>query len=193
MIAQIKGGVVLKENNSLVVITAGGVGYKLFVTDNLLSEISLGDLILLWTHLAVRENALNLYGFKEKTDLEFFEMIVNNISGIGPKKAIGILSVASVETIKRAVRAGDSSYLTKVAGIGQKNAEKIVLELRDKLSKMSENETEKNFSQDGDLLDAIVSLGYSQSQARTAIQKIPENMVGVNERIKEALKILSGK
>lgn len=190
MIGQITGSVSAKGDNFLIVQTNSGVGYKVFGTTDLITTTNAGQEISLFTHLAVRENSLDLYGFLQREDLSFFELIINSISGIGPKKALSILSVAPVQTIRQAVISGDSSYLTKVSGIGQKNAEKIVLELKDKLGKVETNEITENLNQDQDVLEAIVALGYSSNQARDVLRKISKTTSSVNEKIKEALKIL---
>ena len=135
MIGKISGKVVHKDLN-FIILDASGVGYKIFVPPDTLAKViaSKEGRVSLWTHLAVRENALDLYGFSDKKELDFFEMLIG-ISGIGPKSALAILGIASVDIIRSAVSSGDTTYLTKVSGIGRKNAEKIVLELKDKLSK----------------------------------------------------------
>ena len=142
----------------------------------------------LWTHLHVRENALELYGFLEYAELEFFEMLIQ-ISGIGPKSALGVLSVAAIDTLKKAISSGETSYLTKVSGIGRKTAEKIILELREKLGDLSEA-GKTMLKGEQDVLGALESLGYSVNEAREALRHIPENIEGTNNRIKEALKNL---
>src|SRR3989338_2246637 len=134
MIRQITGKIAYAADN-FVILEAGGVGYKVVATADTLAAIETkGKSATLWTHLAVRENAMDLYGFLSKKDLDFFELMLT-ISCIGPKKAMGILSAASFETIRKAVATGDPSYLQKISGIGKKNAEKIILELKDKLPK----------------------------------------------------------
>jgi Holliday junction DNA helicase RuvA len=109
------------------------------------------------------------------------------VSGIGPKGALAVLGVASLETLKKAIGTGDISYLTKISGIGRKTAEKIVIELRDKIGK--EN-SDGSLQEELDALEALKSLGYSQHEAREALKKIPAE-TNTNKKIKEALKILS--
>ncbi len=190
MIGTLKGTVQYKDLHSLIV-DVSGVGYKVSVTTDSALDAMPGDPITLWTYLAVRENALDLYGFKDKENLEVFELLIT-ISGIGPKTALGILNVASIDMLKQAVAEDDISYLTRVSGIGKKNAEKIVLELRDKLVTTS---TEKglNLRAEGDALEALVSLGYSERDAREALKKIPKEIENTSERVKQALKLLSTK
>ena len=116
-----------------------------------------------------------------------------NVSGIGPKGALTILSIASIETLKRAISTGDVGYLTKISGIGKKTAEKIVLELREKIAEKIKGEKGEIFLQEElDSLEALRSLGYSQTEARAALKKV--SLSGdVNTKIREALKILGGK
>src|SRR3989338_6628286 len=137
MIGSIKGKIILKTEKFLIVET-GGVGYKISVSVDTLSKIKKSnDEILLWIHTHVREDILDLYGFLDRQELEFFEMLIN-VSGIGPKGALAILGIASIETLKKAIGTSDTSYLTKISGIGKKTAEKIIIELRDKVGEETE-------------------------------------------------------
>ena len=122
MIAQLTGIVTHKDGGSIILDVAG-VGYRIFVSPDTLEQLheQKEDSASLFTHLSVRENALDLYGFLEQEELHFFEMLIS-ISGIGPKSALAILSIADIQTMKQAILSGDSSYLTKVSGIGIKNA-----------------------------------------------------------------------
>ena len=188
MIASISGTIRHKGMHHLVVDVAG-VGYKIFVTTDTALEREVGESVFLWTHLAVRETALDLFGFSEREDVETFELLIT-ISGIGPKTALGILNVASPTMLRQAVASDDTSYLTKVSGIGKKNAEKIVLELRDKLVTTADDKR-SDLRSEGDALEALVSLGYSERDAREALKQIPKEIEGTSERVKQALKNLS--
>lgn len=188
MIAHLEGKVKMKSERFLI-IDVNGISYKVFTTPQTLKKAPKKDeLFSLWTHLHVRENALELYGFEEYQEMEFFEMLIQ-ISGIGPKSAIGIMSVAPLDTLKRAISSSETSYLTKVSGIGRKTAEKIVLELREKLGEL-EGQLSGMFKEDQDVLSALESLGYSRQEARETLKQIPETIQGTGQRIKEALKIL---
>jgi holliday junction DNA helicase RuvA len=188
MIASLSGVVRHKDLNSLV-IDIGGVGYRVAVTSEVAAEATLSQPIFLWTHLAVRETALDLFGFQDQDTLEMFNLL-NTISGIGPKTALGILNAASSVTLRQAVGTGDTSYLTRVSGIGKKNAEKIVLELKDKLH-FTDVERSVDARSEGDALEALVSLGYAERDAREALKKVPKEASGASERVKAALKLLS--
>lgn len=186
MISRLKGAVEHKDEK-FIVIEVGGVGYKVFVNYELLKSLKEGEKVALWTHLAVRENALDLYGFQEKEELEFFELLIS-ISGIGPKTALGILNAATIPTLKKAVSSEDTTPLIKVSGIGKKIAEKIILELKGKFGKESSDEI--SLKDEMDSLEALKSLGYSQNEAREALKQVDKNITSANERIKRALKIL---
>ena len=147
-------------------------------------------MISLKTHLAVRETSLDLYGFLNADELEFFEMLIS-ISGIGPKSGLAILSVTDVSTLKTAVSSGDSSYLTKVSGIGRKSAGKIIIELQDKLGTIDNKSDSDQMRDEMETLEALQALGYSIREAREAMKKISKTATNSSERIKEALKILS--
>lgn len=189
MIAQLTGGIVF-TGERYVVLDVGGVGYKVYLSmENLRLVAKEKGKVRLWTHLAVREDAMDLYGFIEKSELEFFELLIG-ISGIGPRSALGILSIAPVENIKKAVSSGDGSYLTKVSGIGRKTAEKIILELRDKLGSFTYIGGIPELKEEADAIEALQSLGYSQHEAREAIKKVSHDISGTGKRVKEALKLL---
>lgn len=192
MIARIEGTIIY-ITDKFVVVDVAGVGYKVFTTTDTLSSVILGDHSLFWTYMAVRENSLDLYGFTTHDEMAFFELLLD-VSGIGPKSALSILAVASIDTLKRAIATGDTSYLNKVSGIGKKTAEKIVIELRDKLhAHKGEEGAPSMLRGESDIIEALKSLGYSQVEARDTLKQIPHTIEGTNARIKEALKILGGK
>ena len=131
MIGYLEGTIrAVRENHCILV--AGGVGYKIFATKETLARLEADTQASLWTYLAVRESALDLYGFPAPEEHASFELLLT-VSGIGPKSALGILDAASSETLRDAISSGNAAYLTSVSGIGKKTAEKIVLELKDKV------------------------------------------------------------
>jgi Holliday junction DNA helicase RuvA len=187
MISHITGEVLLKGDR-FAIIDVSGVGYKVYISIDTMRMVgNKGEKVSLWTYLAVRENALDLYGFIDNAEVELFELLIG-ISGVGPKSALAIMGVAPLDTLKTAIASGDTSYLTKVSGIGKKNAEKIVLELRDKLGILKNESAEGVMREESDVVDALQTMGYSVSEAREALKQVPQEVSGTSARIKEALK-----
>jgi Holliday junction DNA helicase RuvA len=187
MIGSIKGKIILKTDK-FAVIEANGVGYKISVSPDFLTKAKEDAEVFLWIHSHIREDSFDLYGFLDYEELEFFEMLIN-VSGIGPKGALTILSVATIDTLKRAIKTSDLPYLTKISGIGKKTAEKMVIELRDKIGVIN---TEGNLRDELDALEALKSLGYSQNEAREAIKDLPADM-DTSTKVRNALKVLGRK
>ena len=153
------------------------------------ANISKSETVTFWTHLVVREDALDLYGFLTKEDMDFFELLIS-ISGIGPKTALGILNVTTVSILKRAVSSGDTSHLTKVSGIGKKNADKIVLELKGKFGADGNEQDGTTLKEEIDALEALKSLGFEHKAAREALKDLPGEITSTSDRVKAALKVL---
>jgi Holliday junction DNA helicase RuvA len=183
MIIHLKGKVIHKEDK-YIVLDINGIGYKVFGTFETIESGHVGQDKSLWVHHAVREDAEDLFGFITKEELDFFEMLIG-ISGIGPRTALGILNVTTVSALKKAVASNDTSHLTKVSGIGKKNADKIVLELKGKFDK---EDITGGFKEEVDALEALKSLGYSHNDAREALKSVKS--IDTTDKIKEALKIL---
>ncbi|OHA79773.1 MAG: Holliday junction DNA helicase RuvA [Candidatus Yonathbacteria bacterium RIFCSPHIGHO2_01_FULL_51_10] len=183
-------GVVAFKGDRFIILEAGPVGYKVHVTLERLRTIPReGEgSVSLWIHTVVREDALDLYGFGDRSELDLFEKLIG-ISGVGPKSALSILSMAPVETLRRAISSGDTTYLTKVSGIGRKIAEKIVIELKETLGFREENGI-AGLAGEIDAIEALEALGYSQREARDALSGVPKDIVDASARIKEALKLL---
>lgn len=187
MIAQLRGEVT-HSGIGYIILDVGGIGYRVEATADALQKLrKKNGEITLWTHLAIRETAHNLYGFLTEEDLLFFEMLIA-ISGIGPKSALGILSLADAKTLRSAISHGDTSYLTRVSGIGKRNAEKIVLELRDKLGTLEADETHPK--EQADMYEVLRALGYGAKEARDAMSGVSEDITDAGERIRIALKKL---
>lgn len=168
-----------------IILNVSGIGYGINITNSYQQTIKSGQDVSIYIHHVVRENMEDLYGFGDKEELQFFNLLLN-ISGIGPKSAMGIINSAPIETIKEGVASGDVSHLTKVSGIGKKSAEKIIIELRDKLGDLDLH-TNSNFKGSSEAIEALTSLGYSERDARQAIQKIDKNLK-TEDMVKEALK-----
>lgn len=187
MISLLEGKIELK-GEKFAIINVAGVGYRVFAGLETLQKIpEKGSNVKLWTFQSVRENALELYGFLHFAELELFETLLS-VPGIGPKGGLGVLNIAPVDTLKKAIAAGDTSYLTRVSGIGRKTAEKIVLELKEKMAGRGVTVEAPELKEEADALEALVSLGYSPREAREALAQIPSEIVSVEKRVKEVLK-----
>lgn len=187
MIGYLEGGVRALRATYCIVL-AGGVGYKVFTTKEALANLNTDTTVAFWTYLAVREDILDLYGFVLEEELRFFTLLLT-VSGIGPRSALGILDIATVENLRSAISSGNAGYLTSVSGIGKKTAEKIVLELRDKVG-LGVDGSGAALSGDVDTLDALRALGYSAQEAREALRKVHTDIENSNERLREALRML---
>ena len=195
MIDQISGKII-SINDNYVVLEVGGLGIKVNISANFASKLVNEDLITLVTYLNVREDALDLYGFKNESERNLFLMLIS-ISGIGPKLAVSILSGVELDELKSNILSGDIKSLTSIPGVGAKTAKRIIIELKDKLSKTTTTELgfEDNFGSkiSKDVLSALVGLGYSESVATEVIKKInpAKSNRSIESLIKEALKILN--
>ncbi len=186
MIAHLSGNI-LSMNDTSLILVVGGMGYRVHVPQEILLRTAPGEELALHTHLAVRETAMELFGFLEEHDLHLFELLIS-VSGIGPRSALQILNLAPAEVLIPGIKKGDTTHLTKVSGIGAKSAQKIVLELKDKLEGFSFAEASED---DADVLDALSALGYSLAEAREALKAVPKDAATPQERIKAALSALS--
>jgi Holliday junction DNA helicase RuvA len=184
-------GVVAEKDSDYLIIEVGGIGYKVNVSPDVVAKAKEKEEISLFTYLAVRENSLDLYGFLGKGELVFFELLVS-VSGIGPKGALGVLSQATPIQLETSITTGDCSILTKVSGIGEKTAERIILELKNKIGKISslQGSARKDSNVDVETMEALLALGYSQRDAQEALREIGSKTKNVNEKVKRALKIL---
>ena len=189
MIGYIEGEVIHKEDRVLIV-KSGAVGYMVSATPELISSFALGEQAALWTHLAVREDALDLYGFSSRDELGLFRLLIG-ISGIGPKSALGVLSLADVKTLAHAIGSRDSGYLTKVSGIGKKLAEKIILELSDKVEALAKNAEVS--SAETEAIDALESLGYTPRDTREIVRTLAKEHSASQDIIRRALQTLGGR
>jgi Holliday junction DNA helicase RuvA len=184
-------GKIINKGQGFVILKVNDVGYKIFINSVQYIELDIGQTAELYIHQHVREDALSLYGFKTMEELEMFELLLS-ITGIGPKSALGVISIASVTELKEYIVQGDPTLLTKVSGIGKKTAERVVLELREKVRCLAGTGTGRtgDVSIKGDEIDALMALGYSMSQAREALGAVNSGVKDSGERIREALKKL---
>lgn len=198
MIATLNGKLIIKELG-YVVVECGGVGFKCFVTQKTAASIGkIGDTVLLYTHLAVREDALDLYGFEDLQELEVYKLITS-VSGVGAKIGLAVLSEFSADKVMLFIASGDSKSLTAASGVGIKLAQRIVLELKDKVGTFTSKDAGIDLNSVGnatvntsskEAVEALVSLGYSQSEASLAVGRLDPSLT-TNELIKLALKSLA--
>lgn len=181
-------GTVISLDNEAVVIDVQGIGYKVSCPSETLLSIRVGSPIALHTHLAVRETALDLYGFSSSDTLTLFEMLLS-VSGIGPKTALGILSLAGAEALRTAIREHNPTYLVKVAGVGKKTAEKVVHELKDKAMLLGEGGEAP--IRDTETIEALQAMGYTLNEAREAVKTVSPDIDDSSLRLKAALQSLS--
>lgn len=191
MLNYLKGTVLLKKERYIILTVDENTGYRLYITNQLLESISVGENISLFAYTHLREDTIELFGFSSIEELDFFERLIS-ISGVGPKIALGVLSVAPLPDIKKAIIHGDPALLQKVTSVGKKTAERIIVELKEKIT-VSEKDITSGMSitENIQLLEALAALGYRDNEIRKAIQKIPIETKELSDKIKEALKILS--
>lgn len=192
MIASLRGQLQAVRSDSLV-IDVGGVGYQVFVPRSLLEQPGhVGQPLALHTHLAVRETAIALYGFCTPEELELFSVLIG-VSGIGPRTALAALSVFSPETLRGIVAQGDATALTRIPGVGRKTAQRLVLDLRDRLGEAAAAWVPAATPADADVINALTALGYSVAEAQVAIGNLPPEASELDERILAALRYLGSR
>ncbi|MCI6859304.1 MAG: Holliday junction branch migration protein RuvA [Eubacterium sp.] len=201
MISFIKGTVAYKEEEYLVVENHG-IGYQIKTTSRMLSEISTGQEVMIYTYLYVREDALSLFGFSSKEELNTFRILLG-ISGIGPKAALSVLSTMTVEDLYYAVCSEDVKSIARTPGIGPKGARRMIIELKDKL-KLTDLESEEARTKDtdpavvmtdansvSDTIQALMALGYSNGEAFRAVHNVKDaSSMDAEQLLKEALKVI---
>lgn len=199
MIYSLRGKVIVMEPN-LAVIECAGVGYACRTTAYTLSQLAVGEETMLLTYMNVREDSVELFGFSENAELSCFKMLLS-VNGVGPKAALSILSDLSPQGFALCVAGGDSKVLTRSQGIGKKIADRIILELKDKIAKQNENIPAESYAQlsqtntimgnnMSEALSALVVLGFSNQQAQGALSGLSPDMP-VGDLVKEGLKRLS--
>jgi holliday junction DNA helicase RuvA len=187
MIASIQGKVA-STGRDHVVIVAGGIGYKVFAPYPTLERVDPATETFLHTVLIVREDSMTLFGFATTTEREIFEILLS-VNGVGPRLALAVLSTLSIDNLRNAVIGDRADILTRVPGIGKKTAQKVVIELKDKLKMGLDTAPVSAFDDvNSDVLDALVALGYSIVEAQTAIQSLPmDTPHNVEDRVRLAL------
>lgn len=181
------------------VIDCGGVGYKLTVSATTRQAVSTktGSTVRLYTYLSVREDAMELFGFATEEEEEAYELLIS-VSGVGPKAAVAILSVMTVQSLQKAVLTGDAKSIARANGVGAKIAARVVLELKDRMAKtlgVSADDLPDAVDEGGgnlnDALNALMVLGYTRSEATGALRKVASAGKSTEELIRDGLKMLS--
>ncbi len=177
MIRQIRG-TVLEVNPGSAVVEIAGFGVLVHLAGG--EGLAIGQEARLATHLTVKQDGMELYGFSDAADRDFFELVLS-VSGVGPKTALAILRKAPRQALEGAISKRDLDYLTKVAGLGRKSAEKMIVELAEKVGDHAHDDA------DGEVFDTLVALGYTEREARKALQAVPSEIIGKDARLKAAL------
>ena len=194
MIYSVSGKLALKEDG-FVVVEVGGLGIKLYASKQTIGALpaaGFGSEVKFFSHLNVKEDALDLYGFVTQEELDFFELLIS-VSGVGPKSALAILDVGPLGELSAAIKEGRPDLLTRAAGVGRKIAERVILELKAKVQSVSSGAVVEKMQTDSDLVEALTSLGYRRDEARAALGKVDAGVTGTEDRLKAALRILSTK
>lgn len=198
MLYNVKGTLTVSDVN-FIVIECGGVGFKCFTTLNTIKNIGkIGDEVNAYTYLAVREDAMDLYGFSSLAELDAFKLLIT-VSGIGPKAAVAILSELTPDKLALCIASGDAKSITKAQGVGKKTAERVVLELKDKMGTIavgaaadavSSISNVGESSNTSEAVEALVALGYSQSDAAVVVGSMDKSL-SVDDMIRLGLKQLA--
>lgn len=187
MIAHVFGKVAEKFNNS-VIIDVVGVGYEVQVALGDFEDIHLDKQVKLYTYHQVTENAENLYGFSSLAAKKLFELLIT-VQGVGPKAALAILSLGMAEQVRNAIANGDTAYIVKASGVGKKTAERVIVDLSDKVGLATKYDTHVQTELDtsDEALEALMALGYTLADANTALKDVPHDL-STAKRVTLALK-----
>jgi len=190
MIATLRGEIAQVEENALV-LEVGGVGLRVFVPNPLRTRMKAGDALQLYTHLVVREDALTLYGFESQAERELFNTLLG-VDGVGPKAALSILSLGDSEVVRNALANGDVAFITKAGGVGKRIAERVVVDLQDKVglplrTNVSLAGSSEQILHSDEALEALMALGYNLADATRALEGVSTDL-STAERVTQALK-----
>ena len=197
MIRHITGKYLFHEKGSIVVETQGGIGFRIHVADTSpVLNAREGDVVQLYTYMQVKDDGMSLFGFNDRDALTLFEQLLT-VNGVGPKAGLAIMSIGTVNQIKAFIMHKDAKSIAKAQGVGKKTAERVILELADKVSAVpiqdAEIATESAvlFSDErNNAVVALTTLGYSKAEAEEAIGHVPEDDLTIEEYIKKSLKFL---
>ena len=179
-------GTIVEKNPSIVILDVGGIGYEIGIPVSTFSKLpQIGEKVLLHTHLYIREDSHQLFGFLEEIERSLFGKIIK-VSGIGPRVGLAILSTTSPKSLVSYIEERNAEKLCQIPGIGKKTAERMIIELNGKIEAVSENTNDHE-----ELIQALLALGYSEKELRSTVSTI-EYKLTIQEKIKKALKLLSG-
>lgn len=190
MIAYLKGQVIKKTEKDIILLV-NNIGYEIYLPEKFLSDINSNQDLELFVYHKQREDAQELYGFSSYEEREFFKQLLT-VSGVGPKSAISVLSIASVSDLRTAIVSGNSDMFKRVSGIGSKTAERIIIDLKNKLGSVnfSISSSDVSGNQDLDVFEALSVLGFQDNDIRSVYNQIPKDLEKSSEKIKYALKLL---
>lgn len=192
MISYLEGKVKIKGPSYIILMTSGGVGYKVYTPISLISDSIIDQPLVIHTYTHVRDDILDLYGFSDLENLAFFELFLS-VSGIGPKLALSIFAIGSLEKIKEAIVKGDVSFFTSVPRLGKKNSQKLIIELRPKLGNLGVLDLSEDSGETKEIVDALKTFGFTQAEAKDAIKANKDADGTTSDKIRQALKYLGKK
>lgn len=187
MISYLKGKVIVLKNSQIILVV-NDIGYRVAIKNS--NNLNVDSEAELFIHEHIREDADDFYGFSTFEELELFEKLIT-VSGVGPKAGMAIMSTGSTEEIKGAIQSGNLAFFKSVSGIGAKVAVKIILELKSKISSVTNQDIVSGFDESSEVVDALVSLGYKKQELGKILAKMPSDMTNVEEKIRWVLKNLS--
>ena len=199
MIRFIRGDYLYYESGAIIVETPGGIGFRIFVSDtSSLLTASEGDEIAVYTYMQVKEDGMSLCGFADTDGLALFEQLIT-VKGVGPKAGLAIMSLGTPNQIKGAIAAGDAATISRAQGVGKKTAERVILELKDKVSAIPGEGAEEfetpaavipGSGERGEAIIALTTLGYSKKEAESAVGSVPDEGLSAEEYVRKSLKFL---
>lgn len=182
-------GTVFPQHSNPIIVMVGGVGYRVYIPENLEKNILPDKTITLFIHTHVKEDALDLYGFIERDEQVLFELLLT-VSGIGPRTAMTIVN-RGASSIQEAVASSDVSFFTSIPRVGKKNSQKIIIELKNKLGSIADLDLSDNQrGETKDILDALTGMGFAKNEVQEAIKNLPRDTGSVEEKIRRVLKLL---
>lgn len=186
MLAYLKGKIL--NRGKYLILENQGLGYKVFVTEKLALSCKVGEELALYLHYQQKEDGVELFGFNTFSELDFFEQLIS-VSGVGPRIGLSLISQFEPDKLKQSIIHGDTSLLEQAHGIGKKTAARLVLELKSKLEVLPDQNYTNFTSTDTEVIDALVSLGYSKQEALKAVENLDAKLSST-EKIREALRCL---